>query len=134
MQNVTEYIATIDNQTRRKDAELLLPIMEQASGYHPYLCGTMIGFGEYHYRYESGHEGDWFVTGFAPRKQNMVVYVMPGFEKYQQELSRIGKYKTGKSCLYFGALKNVDLNLLATIVKDSVKVMQSRYDCKPSPS
>lgn len=123
---VETYLAGLKNQKRAEDARILLPLLEQASGYTPYLTGTMIGYGSYHYQYDSGHEGDTFITGFAPRSQNTVVYVLPGFSDYEEQLSQLGKYKLGKSCLYLGSLKNVDLPVLVEIVADSVKVMQQR--------
>lgn len=132
--DIDAYLSELKNKTREKDARTLLPIMEQASGYKPWLSGTMIGFGQYHYEYESGHSGDWFVTGFAPRAQNTVVYIMPGFAEFEADLKNLGKHKLGKSCLYLGALKTIDLDVLAGMVTKSVAVMQSRYDCIPSPT
>ena len=123
---IDEYLNSLKNQNRAKDARTLLPIMERASGYTPWLAGTMVGFGEYHYQYDSGHSGDWFVTGFAPGAQNTVVYIMPGFSEFEKELTRLGKHKLGKSCLYLGAVKNVDLDVLSEMVSKSVKIMQDR--------
>lgn len=133
MQDIERLLHSVANKTRQKDAVVLIDLMRRASEYDPYLCGSMIGFGQYHYKYESGHEGDSFVTGFAPRSANSVVYIMPGFSDYVTQLSKLGKHKLGKSCLYLGSLKNVDLDILEEIVKDSVKVMQERYTCMPSP-
>ena len=130
---IDEYLDSLKNQNRAADARTLLPIMEQASGYKSWLAGTMVGFGEYHYEYDSGQSGDWFVTGFAPRAQNTVVYIMPGFSEFEEELTRLGKHKLGKSCLYLGALKNVDLDVLSEMVSKSVRIMQERYECKLSP-
>ena len=132
--DIDNYLSSLKNKNREKDARLLLPIMEEASGYTAWLAGTMIGFGKYHYEYDSGHSGDWFVTGFAPRAQNTVVYIMPGFSEFEDSLGQLGKHKLGKSCLYLGALKNIDLEVLASMVKKSVEIMQSRYDCIPSPT
>ena len=132
-QAIEQYLSSLKNQSRARDARTLIPIMEQASGYEAWLSGTMIGFGQYHYVYDTGHSGDAFVCGFAPRAQNTVVYIMPGFSTYEEYLSRLGKHKLGKSCLYLGALKNVDLDVLSEMVTDSVKIMQSRYECQPSP-
>lgn len=132
-QAINSYLASLKNQSRANEARTLIPIMEQASGYNAYLSGTMIGFGSYHYQYETGHSGDAFVTGMAPRAQNTVVYVMPGFDTFTKQLSQIGKHKLGKSCLYLGALKNTNLDVLADIVQRSVEIMHSRYNCKASP-
>ena len=123
MDAVERYLAGLENNTRKADSIALLSLMEHASGYKPHLSGSIIGFGKYHYKYESGHEGDSFVTAFSPRKQNLVVYIMPGFSTYQDMLRSLGKYKTGKSCLYINKLKDVDLKLL----KKTRQVFGKRY-------
>lgn len=123
------YLDSLDNKRRREDAFVLVDLIAEASGYPPYLHGKMVGFGRYHYRYDSGHEGEWFVAGFAPRKQNSVVYIMPGFSEYDGLLAKLGKYKTGKSCLYINKLDDVDLDILRQLVTASVKEMQQRYEC-----
>ena len=130
MTAIETYLSSIGNTTRQADARTLLTLMQEASGYPPWLAGTMIGYGQYHYKYDSGREGDWFVTGFAPRKQNTVVYIMPGFSEYQALLDTLGKYKTGKSCLYINKLKDVDLDVLKKLVQLSVVEMQRRYECR----
>ena len=89
---------------------------------------SIIGFGSYHYKYDSGREGDAFLTGFSPRAQNMTVYIMPGFSKYEATLKKLGKHKLGKSCLYIKKLEDVDLDILTDIIKDSVEVMNARYN------
>lgn len=124
------FISGIGNDRRRQDSEVLLQLMEEESGYKAYLKGTMVGFGEYHYKYDSGREGDIFVTGFSPRKQNLAVYIMPGFSQYGDLLDKIGKHKTGKCCLYINKLADVDLKVLRRLVKKSVKDMQKKYACK----
>jgi hypothetical protein len=92
------------------------------------MWGTsIVGFGSYHYRYASGQEGDWPIAGFSPRKQNLSVYIMPGFEKYGDLLSRLGKHKTGKSCLYINKLADVDMDVLEALVSEAVKAMKRRY-------
>ena len=131
--DIDNYLTSLTNKTREKDARMLLPLMEKASGYKAHLAGTMIGFGQYHYQYESGHSGDWFVTGYAPRAQNTVIYIMPGFDGFEDLLAQLGKHKLGKSCLYLGAMKNINLEVLMAMVSKSVAVMQSRYDCTPYP-
>jgi len=126
---VDELISTIENKSKQQDAIKLLALMQDWSGYEPHQAGSMIGFGRYHYRYESGREGDFFVTGFAIRKQNIALYIVPGFDQYQQQLAQLGKHKTGKSCLYINRLADVDLNVLAAIVSHSVEYMQQHYSC-----
>ncbi len=129
---VNKFIASVDNDSRREDAKILVDLMTKASGYQAYLSGSMIGFGHYHYQYDSGREGDAFVTGFSPRKQNTAIYIMPGFSQYQALLNRLGKHKLGKSCLYINKLADVDLKVLAKLVTASVKKMQQKYQCKAS--
>lgn len=128
-----QFIAGIDSEQKREDAKQLIDLMANASGYSPYLAGSTIGFGSYHYKYESGREGDAIVTGFAPRKQNLVIYVMPGFVKFEKLLASLGKYKLGKSCLYVNKLADIDLDVLAKIISRSVAYMQKKYECSGPP-
>ena len=132
--SVDSYLENIEHKGRREDAYALLELMARASGEEPVRWGdSIIGFGKYHYVYESGREGDSCLTGFAARKANMVVYIMPGFEKYQSLLDGLGKYKTGASCLYLGRLDGVDKKVLAKLVKRSVQDMRKKYGV-PAPS
>ncbi|MGQ8365780.1 DUF1801 domain-containing protein [Glaciecola sp. 1036] len=131
--DVLEFLSTVDNARRKADAEVLLTLLEEASGYSPYMHGSMIGFGQYHYQYDSGHQGDFFVTGFSPRKQNLAVYIMPGFTQYQELLDKLGKHKLGKSCLYINKLDDIDLSILKSLVTLSVQDMQKKYECKAHP-
>lgn len=126
---VDELIATIENKRRQHDAIQLLPLMQAWSGYKPHQAGSMIGFGRYHYKYDSGREGDFFVTGFAPRKQNMAIYVMSGFEEFEVKLALLGKHRVGKSCLYINRLDDIELSVLGDIVSKSVDIMKQRYAC-----
>ncbi len=126
--NVDEYIAAVEHPGRREDALVLLNLMRKITGEAPKLWGpSIIGFGEYHYVYESGREGDSFLVGFAPRKANMVVYVMPGFGEYAGLLEELGKHKTGTSCLYLGRLSGVDMKVLERLIKKSVAYMRKKY-------
>ena len=125
---VTEYLAGIENSGRREDAHVLLDMMQEASGESAVMWGpSIVGFGQYHYVYESGREGDSFLVGFAPRKANMVVYIMPGFEAYQDLLDRLGRYRSGSSCLYLGRLHGVDLKVLRELIEKSVRAMRKKY-------
>ena len=127
--DVTAYLQSVTHEGRREDSFELLELMQRVSGEPPVMWGSsIIGFGQYHYRYESGREGDFFLTGFAPRKANLVVYIMPGFEAYQDQIERLGKCKTSRSCLYLGRLKNVDQAVLEDMIADSVRVMRERYN------
>lgn len=125
---VEAYLETLEHAGRREDAQTLLLMMREATGEEPRLWGpSIVGFGRYAYRYESGREGESFLTGFAPRRANMVVYVMPGFDPYAELLQRLGKYRTGRSCLYLGRLQNVDLDVLRELVVASVATMRARH-------
>lgn len=126
--DVDEFIASVEHDVRRADAEKLLVMMETISGYPPKMYGTsIIGFGTYHYKYDSGREGDSMKIGFSPRKANMVLYIMPGFEDYKDKLANMGKCKTGKSCLYINKLTDVDLGILSEIIEISVRSMDKKY-------
>jgi hypothetical protein len=129
MSEVESFIAGISNEAKRNDALNLLLLLTKASGYVASLHGTIVGFGRYHYKYDSGLEGDAAVIAFSPRKQNLVLYIMPGFSNYSTLLGKLGKYKLGKSCLYIDKLADVDLDVLAEIAHLSVAEMQSKYNC-----
>ncbi len=122
------FIASVENAVRRADALTLLEMMGRVSGCPPRMWGpSMVGFGRYHYKYDSGHEGEYGLTGFSPRKANLVVYVVPGFDQFGDELAALGKHKIGKSCLYINKLADVDLAVLERIVADSVTMMRRNY-------
>ncbi len=104
--------------------------MEEESGYKAVLHGKIVGFGIYHYKYDSGREGDAIVVGFSPRSQNITIYIMPGFSDYEKELKQLGKHKTSKSCLYVNKLADIDEKVLRTVIKHSVQVMKKRYECR----
>ena len=127
--DLRDFIDSIENETRRDDCKALVTLMEQESGYKAALHGKIVGFGLYHYKYDSGWEGDAFVTGFSPRSQNISIYIMPGFSDYAEELASLGKHKTSKSCLYIKRLSDIEKVILRKIVKDSVHVMKKRYEC-----
>ena len=124
-----EFISQIESSVKRKDSNSLIKIMEEESGFKAVLHGKIIGFGLYHYKYESGREGDGIVTGFSPGKQNITIYIMPGFSEYEKELEILGKHRTGKSCLYINNLAEVDEKILRKIIRNSVAVMSKRYKC-----
>lgn len=130
--DLREFIAAIDNDTKRNDSKTLVKIMEEESGYKAALCGKIVGFGIYHYVYDSGREGDAIVTGFSPRQQYLSVYIMPGFSKYQKDLEKLGKHKTAKSCLYINKLADVNEKILRKIIRSSVVEMKKKYTCRES--
>mgnify|MGYP001557752280 FL=1 len=128
--SVEEFINAVDNEQKRQDSWELLAMMEKVTNSPAKMWGSsLVGFGQYHYKYESGREGDFFITGFSPRKSALTVYIMPGFDGYEEQLSKLGPYKTGKSCLYLKKLDAIDRKVLEDIVTDSVAVMRKRYDC-----
>jgi len=130
MAEIMAFINAIDSKLKQEDSQVLLALLTDASGYKPSLQGSIIGFGQYHYKYDSGREGDASVIAFSPRKQNIAIYIMPGFANYQQQLAQLGKHKVGKSCLYINKLADIDLNVLKEIATLSVQEMQSKYSCK----
>ena len=122
--DVDAFLAAIPDPGRREDCQRIRALMEAATGAPARLWGpSIVGFGVYHYRYESGREGDWMVTGFSPRKNDLTLYIMPGFARYEALMAKLGKHKTGKSCLYIKRLADVDMAVLETLVRDSVAAM-----------
>ncbi len=120
--SVKAFIDGVEDEQRRKDARAILKLMKEVTGKRPKMWGpSIVGFGSYHYKYASGREGDWFVAGFSPRKQNMTLYIMSGFKGHDKLLAKLGKHKTGKACLYINKLEDVDLKVLRELVKRSVK-------------
>lgn len=118
--SVEKFLEGIKDEKKREDCFQLLKIMKKATKAEPKMWGTgIIGFGDHHYVYASGHEGDWFLTGFSPRSQNLTLYMMGGFDT--STLKRLGKYKTGKGCLYINKLEDVDLKVLNELIVKSLK-------------
>ena len=123
-QNVEDFLKGISDEKKRQDCFTLLEIMKQVTQADPKMWGSsIVGFGSYHYKYASGREDDWFLTGFSPRKQNLTLYIMAGFDLYEELLKRLGKYTTGKSCLYIKRIEDIDLPTLKTLIEQSVKHM-----------
>ncbi len=125
--DVEAFLNGVEDDERRTDAFTVLELMEDVTGSEPRMWGdSIVGFGEYTYRYASGRTGEWLATGFSPRKQALTLYIMPGFERYQELMVRLGKYKTGKSCLYIKRLGDVDLTALRELVDASVRHITGR--------
>jgi len=125
--SVDAYVDAIADDVRRQDCRTLIDLMRKATGAEPRMWGTgIVGFGSYHYKYESGHEGDAPLTGFASRKKDLTLYIMPGFDRYEELMARIGKHKAGKGCLYLKRLADVDLAVLAEMVALSVHDVKRR--------
>lgn len=127
--NPLDFINSIENEQRRNDALQLLEIFKEVTGLEPKMWGTsIIGFGSYHYKSErSRQEGDWPLTGFSPRKQNLSIYIMTGFDDFKDILSKIGKFKNSVSCLYVNKLSDIDIEQLKKLIKQSVVAMKKRY-------
>jgi len=119
--SVVDFLESVAHEKKKQDSYQILEMMQKITGEKPIMWGgSIIGFGSYHFKYASGREGDWFLTGFSPRKQNLTLYIMSGFAEYDELLSRLGKYKTGKSCLYVNKIEDVDTQVLMQLVKLSV--------------
>ena len=126
------HIASIANEEQRNDAQTLVALMQRVTRQEPRMWGpSIIGFGSYHYKYASGHEGDSALTGFAVRGGEFVVYIAPGFEGRDALLAKLGKHRTGKVCVYIRRLANVDLKVLEALVACSIADTKSRY---PQPN
>jgi hypothetical protein len=124
--SVKEFLNQVPEKDRREDCFAIAKLMEEITGEKPKMWGpSIIGFGAYRYKYASGREGDWPVTGFSPRKNDLTLYIMPGFEK-KEMMEELGKYKTGKSCLYIKRLADVHLPTLKKLIKASVKEVQGQ--------
>lgn len=120
--NVKNFLNSVEDLNKREDCFHVLEIMQEITGAPPKMWGkTMVGFGSYHYKYASGREGDWFLTGFSPRKQYLTLYLNSGFEENNPFLSELGKYKTGKGCLYIKKLEDVDDSVLRKLIRNSVE-------------
>lgn len=127
-QSVTAFLAKVADATKREDAKTLIAMMKDATKQEPVMWGTsIIGFGTYRYKYANGREGDWPIVGLSPRKQNMTVYIMAGFEGFDELLAKLGKHSTGLSCLYIKRLADIDVPTLKKIVVKSVAKMKKKY-------
>ena len=129
--SVTAFMKDIENPDMRRDARKVSAMMRKATGSRARMWGpSIVGFGEYHYKYDSGREGDFMITGFSPRKQALTLYVIPGFKPFESLMKKLGKYKTGKSCLYIRRLSDVDESVLEKLIAGSVKHMRNKYETK----
>ena len=126
--SVSLFLDQIEPEQKRKDSHALVALMSQITAEKPKLWGTsIIGFGDYHYKYKSGREGDWFLTGFSPRKNALTVYLMCDLSHEGLDFDGLGKYKLSKGCLYFKKIQGVDLNVLTQIIKDSIEIIKKMY-------
>lgn len=127
--SVDAFLNTVRPDRRRRDGLALRDMMQRLTGLDPKMWGpNIVGFGRYHYKYDSGREGDFFLTGFSPRKASLSIYIMPGFGDFGPLLAKLGKHKTGKSCLYVNKLDDVDLRTLEELIQRSVDFMRRKYN------
>lgn len=126
--SVTDFVRSVDDPQKRRDLKTIMAMMRRATGKRATMWGpSIVGFGRYDYRYETGREGSAFLTGASPRKQALTVYIMPGFSEYAALLKKLGKHKSSKSCLYIKRLSDVDEAVLEQLIARSVRDMKARY-------
>ena len=131
--SVEAFLNAVDHPVRRADGLALDQMFRRVTGWQPRMWGpTMIGYGQYHYVYDSGREGDFLATGFSPRKANLSIYIMPGYADFSDELARLGKHKHGKSCLYINKLADIDMDVLEEIVAKGLERLKTYWPVEPS--
>ena len=127
-EGVEAFIGSIVDPQRQADCRTLMGLMQRFSGEPPVMWGpSIVGFGRYDYKYESGRSGEFFLVGFSPRKANLTLYIVPGFAEYEPLLGRLGKHSIGKSCLYVKRLADIDMKVLEQMVSLSIEGMRKRY-------
>jgi len=127
--SVEEFLNTVTDEKKRNDSFSLIKIISKITGFKPKMWGTaIIGFGSYHYKYDSGHEGDSCIVGFSPRKQNITLYLMGGFHTNKDLLEKLGKHKTGVGCLYINSLDTIDIKILVQIIYNSARILLERVE------
>jgi hypothetical protein len=127
--SVDSFLGKVADEKVRDDCYALIKIMKKITGEEPKMWGpSIVGFGKYHYKYDSGHEGDSCLTGFSPRKQNITLYVMPGFADHTNLLQKLGKHKAGKGCLYIKRIADIDISVLEKLVRHSVEFLRDKYE------
>lgn len=122
------FVEAIEHPVRRQDGLTLLSLFSRVTGLEPVMWGpSIIGYGRYHYKYDSGREGDFMLTGFSPRKAALSLYVMSGFANRSDQLERLGKHKTGRGCLYVNKLADIDMKVLEEMIRDDIAYMRANY-------
>lgn len=130
---VTAFLDRVEPPNRQAEARLLIPLFQEVTGFPPLIWAkTMVGFGRYAYTYASGHSGESLATGFAPRRAELVIYILPGFAGASDLLSRLGPHRTGKACLYLRCLDQVDLDVLRQLVREGLADLATRWTVLPS--
>lgn len=129
--SVIEFIEQVDSPKKREDAYKLLDIFTETTGFEAKMWGpSIIGFGSYHYKYESGHEGDALLVGFSPRKAKISLYFAPGETKREELLKQFGKHTTGKACVYINKVEDINEDVLKALINESVSFLQEMYPAK----
>ncbi len=127
--SVEKFLNSVPDSKKREDSFIILEMMKKITKEEPKMWGSsIVGFGNYHYKYDSGHEGDMCITGFSPRKQNLTIYFMPGLESQSVLMNKLGKFKNRGSCLYINKLEDVNLKILKELIENSVKQMKKKYN------
>ena len=127
--SVDGFLASIKNDKKRQDTLEIMDMMAEITGSPPIMWGSsIVGFGAYRYHYRSGRQGEWALVSVSPRAKNVTVYIMPGFSDFEHLMTKLGKYKTGRSCLYLNKLEDVDREVLYELIKGSVAYMKTKYD------
>lgn len=130
-QDVMQFINAVANEQKKADSLRIMHIMKEITGKEPKMWGnSIVGYGSYHYKYKSGREGEWFLTGFSPRKQSLTIYVMGGLTHHTERLEKLGKFKQSKGCLYIKKLSDVDEVVFRDLLVDSVRIIQEAHPSK----
>ncbi|SMX45503.1 DUF1801 domain-containing protein [Octadecabacter ascidiaceicola] len=131
--DVRAFLDAVEHPVRRADALVLDALFRKITGWQPKMWGpTIVGYGSYHYKYDSGREGDCNATGFSPRKASQSIYIMPGYQEYDEILSRLGKYKIGKACLYVNKLADIDIDVLEELIRAGLRDLSKIYPVSPT--
>jgi len=126
--NINKFLNSIDNEQKKNDSFVLLELMKKITKEEPKMWGdSIIGFGKYQYKYKSGREGDWFLCGFSPRKQNLSIYLMCGFDGLEDLLTDLGKYKKSVGCLYIKKLEDINIKVLEKMIKQAIQILKKKY-------
>ncbi len=127
-ENVALFLSSVQEEQKRKDCFTLLQLLQEITQCAPHLWGTsIVGFGEYHYKYKTGREGDWFLVGFSPRKQALTLYLMCDLAYDGLDFTGLGKHKLGKGCLYIKRLSDINMDVLKNIIQDSIRIIKEKY-------
>ena len=131
--SVPRFLDAVTPPARAADAQKLDRLFSRVTGFAPRMWGdSIVGYGQYHYRYASGREGDFLATGFAPRKSALSIYIMPGYADYSEMLTRLGKHKTGRACLYVTRLAHIDLDVLAELIRAGLDDLAAHWPVQPT--